>query len=101
MLTVTPSLLGADKLAGNFFFGFLFLRHIGQNPLGPRRSQSGVFDERKSGLTNRLNFSGSAFSSSRLKASSLARVFSLIGFGGFDFLIRGTLKPGALRSLLR
>jgi len=51
-----------------------------------------VFGERKSGLTNRLNFSGSASASSFRKRSSSARVFSLIGFGGFDFLMRGMLK---------
>jgi hypothetical protein len=62
-------------LAASLFFGF-------ESSLG----------ERKRGLTNRLNFSGSAFSNSRLKASSAARVFSLIGFGGFDFLMRGTLE---------
>jgi hypothetical protein len=48
-----------------------------------------VFGERKSGLTIRLNFSGSAFSSSRLERSSSVRVFSLTGFFGFDFW-RGT-----------
>jgi len=50
-----------------------------------------IFEERKRGLIRRLNFSGSAFSNSRLKLSSLARVFSLIGFGVFDFF-RGTPK---------
>jgi hypothetical protein len=50
-----------------------------------------VFEERKSGLTRRLNFSGSAWASSRLKLSSLSRVFSLIDFCGFDFF-RGTPK---------
>jgi hypothetical protein len=60
----------------------------------PRQDQKNHFfslsDERKSGLTKRLNFSGSAFSSSRLKRSSLSRVFSLIGFGGFDLVLSGT-----------
>jgi hypothetical protein len=48
-----------------------------------------VFDERKSGLISRSNFFGSAFSNSRLKASSLSRVFSLTLLFGFDFLMRG------------
>jgi len=51
-----------------------------------------VFEERKSGLTIRLNFSGSAFSSSRLKRSLLARVLSLIGLGDFEHVETITLS---------
>jgi hypothetical protein len=51
-----------------------------------------VLEASKSGFMNRLNFSGSARSSSRLKRSSSARVFSLIGAGFFDRFFRGTLK---------
>jgi hypothetical protein len=47
-----------------------------------------IFEERKSGLTIRLNFAGSACASSRLKHSSSARVFSLIGFGCLDRFFR-------------
>ncbi len=52
---------------------------------------SSIFEERKSGLTIRLNLSGSALSNSCLKRSSLARCFALIGFRSFDFF-RGTPK---------
>jgi hypothetical protein len=55
------------------------------------RHLSSLFGERKRGLTNRLNFSGSALASSCLKRSSLSRCFSLTDFFGFDVLVRGML----------